>query len=86
MPRTIGSRSTRWRRSAELERIGADLNLALGAFLDGALVVVELLGGGLAHSHGPVADAAHHHALDDSLPADRRVALSAQLAVGLEQR
>ena len=50
----------------------------------------QLLGGRLAHGHRPVGDAAHHHALEHRLTADRRVARrvssrsgsSSSLAVG----
>ena len=44
----------------------------------------ELLGGGLAHRDRPVGDAAHHHALEHRLAAERRVAAGAQLAVSAE--
>ena len=49
----------------------------------GALVPFGLLGDGLAHGDGPVADAAHHHALEHRLAAERSVALRLQLARGL---
>ena len=52
------------------DRLGADLDLAVGA----------------AHRHGPDRDAAHHHALEHRLAADRRVALGDQRAVGHAQR
>ena len=53
-----------------LDRLGADLDLAVGT----------------AHGDGPDRDAAHHHALQHRLAADRRVALGDQGAVGHAQR
>ena len=53
-----------------LDRFGLDLDLALGT----------------AHRDGPDRDAAHHHALQHRLAADRRVALGDQGAVGHAQR
>ena len=52
------------------ERLGLDLDLALG----------------VADRDGPDRDAAHHHALQHRLAADRRVALGDQGAVGHAQR
>ena len=52
------------------DRLGADLDLALGR----------------AHRDRPDRDAAHHHALEHRLAADRRVALGDQRAVGHAQR
>ena len=52
------------------ERLGLDLDLALG----------------VADRDRPDRDAAHHHALEHRLAADRRVALGDQGAVGHAQR
>ena len=52
------------------ERLGLDLDLALGG----------------ADGDGPDRDAAHHHALEHRLAADRRVAFGDQGAVGHAQR
>ena len=55
------------------ERLGDHLDLALRALLRVGAALGELLGGRLAHRHGPRGDAAHHHALEHGLAADRRV-------------
>ncbi len=81
MPRTIGRRSRRWRLQRRVEREARDLDLAERGLLGRALALGELLGGRLAHGDRPVGDAAHHHALEHRLAADRRVALGAELAV-----
>ena len=56
------------------ERLGGHLDLALGSLLGVRAAVGQLLGRGLAHGHGPRGHAAHHHALEDGLAADRGVA------------
>ena len=64
-----------------------DLDLPERGLLGLQAPVVELLGARLAHGDGPVGDAAHHHALEHRLPAERCVALRGQLAVaGAERR
>ena len=52
------------------ERLGGDLDLALGALLRVGAARGQLLGGRLAHRHRPGGDAAHHHALEHRLAAD----------------
>ena len=74
-PRATTPRMTGRRQSAVAlrpgdERLGLDLDLALGG----------------ADGDGPDRDAAHHHALEHRLAADRRVALGDQRAVGHAQR
>jgi hypothetical protein len=71
-----------------VERERGDLDLAHRSDRSVCLPVrfAQLLVGRLAHSHGPVGDAAHHHALEDCLPSERSIALSAQLAIALEPR
>ena len=71
-PRMIGSRSSGGACPRD-ERLGDDLDLALGAAPRAELAGLELLRRGLAHRHRPGGDAAHHHALEHRLAADRRV-------------
>ncbi len=55
------------------ERLGDHLDLAVRALLGVGLAGRELLRRGLAHRHRPGGDAAHHHALEHGLAADRGV-------------
>src|SRR5665213_2201264 len=52
---------------------------------DLALAALELIGRGSAHRYRPGADAAHHHALEHGLTADRRIAPPRSHALALRR-
>ena len=74
-PRMTGQRSQRWRLSTETSGKLAHLDVAARGLVAGHPAAARaLLGARRAHGDGPRRDAAHHHALDHRLPAERRVA------------